>query len=273
MPKFGVLIVDDSALLRQVLRATIDATSDLFVIAEAKDGLEATALVKSTYPDVMTLDVQMPRLDGLTFLHGLMRLKPMPVVMCSSLTAAGCHETIEALELGAVDFVTKPSGSTMSLDAFADEVVAKLRRALQLTARVRSDALRKPTPLGIKAVNAGVTFVNGPQETRAIAIGANTGGIVSLITLLSALPGRCPPIVISQYLPTGVAEVIVARLQKRCSVEVKIVEDGEPLRRDVVFLAPSERHVSIVLAGGKVPSIHCDDGPPIDKARPSSTKL
>ena len=200
MKKTRVLVVDDSALMRQILRDLLSADPDIEVVGAAPDPVRAWEQIQRLRPDVLTLDVEMPKMDGLEFLERLMRAHPMPVVMCSSLTEKGCETTLRALELGAIDFVSKPKADLQrGVEKLADEVRAKVKSAA--TARLRGRAAPR--------VDAHVASVlSGPVQTHLVkttevvlAIGASTGGTEALLEVLSGLPADSPGVVVVQHMP------------------------------------------------------------------------
>lgn len=241
-----VLIVDDSPLLRAVLKAVLEQAGDIEVVGAAKDPYEARDMIKALQPDVLTLDIEMPKMDGLSFLKNLMRLRPMPVVMLSTLTQKGSPETLEALEVGAVDFIAKPmSNVAEQLEAYADVLYQKIRTASR--ARVRAFKADKQTGAR-SALAAGKKF----QLRSVMAIGASTGGTEALREVLTKLPSNCPPVVITQHIPPVFSTSFALRMDKCCEVSVKEAEDGDELGTGKVFIAPGDRHLLIVQKGTKL---------------------
>jgi two-component system chemotaxis response regulator CheB len=218
-----VLIVDDSATMRGLIRATLQRDREIEVVGEAADPLEARAAIKALNPDVITLDVEMPNMTGLEFLERIMRLRPMPVVMVSTLTSRGAEATLNALELGAVDCIAKPAtGGPNAFDDLADKVKAAAG------ARVRPSG-PKPTP------KAPTHF---KPNDRIIAIGSSTGGVEALITLLSGFPENCPPTVITQHMPATFTRSFAERLDRLTAPRVTEAVDGDVLTPGRVYLAP-----------------------------------
>lgn len=218
MSKIRVLSVDDSALMRQIMTEIINSHSDMEMVATAPDPLVARDLIKKFNPDVLTLDVEMPRMDGLDFLEKLMRLRPMPVVMVSSLTGKGSEVTLRALELGAIDFVTKPQlGIREGMLAYSEMIAEKVR-----TASRASLAAHKP-------LSAPATLKAGPllSSEKLIAIGASTGGTEAIRHVLQPLPLSSPALLITQHMPPGFTRSFADRLNKLCQIGVKEAEDGE----------------------------------------------
>ncbi|MCE1185519.1 chemotaxis response regulator protein-glutamate methylesterase [Zoogloea sp.] len=243
-----VLVVDDSVLMRSLLTEVINACPNLEVVGQAPDPLVAREMIKSLNPDVLTLDVEMPRMDGLDFLGRLMRLRPMPVVMISSLTVRGSEVTLQALELGAVDFIGKPRmDHPAAVEAFRQEVGDKLRAAY--SARLRP-ALR---PGGGNAGAApAVTPASGDfaAADRVIFIGASTGGTEAIKDVLCGLPASMPPILMVQHMPEAFTPSFARRLDGACALRVKEAEDGERLQPGTAYLAPGHSHLLIRKANG-----------------------
>jgi two-component system chemotaxis response regulator CheB len=285
--KIKVLVVDDSAVVRGLLSRAINSQTDMTVIAVASDPIAAIERLKTATPDVLTLDVEMPRMDGLQFLEKLMRIRPLPVVMVSSLTARGAEVTMRALELGAVDFVAKPdAGDAESLAAYADEVADKVRAAA--AARVSRRVAR--TPVGDKtlpprgaalatvarsAPPAPVAFparTSGPVSDKTIVIGASTGGVEALREVLMPLPEDMPPILIAQHMPGGFTRTFAQRLDTQCRIRVKEAEDGEILAHGSAYIAPGDWHMLVERRQGRL-AIRLSDGPPVNRHRPSVDPL
>lgn len=265
-----VLIVDDSALVRQMLSEMLNAAVGIEVVGTASDPIIARERIKALDPDVLTLDVEMPRMDGLTFLRNLMRLRPMPVVMVSSLTESGAQVTLDALELGAVDFVTKPKiDLSHTLQDYADELVEKVRAA----ARVKVHALAKqlvPTPkLSADEVIAKSTATKRFQTTdRILAIGASTGGTEAIKEVLLRLPPDTPGVVIAQHIPAGFSRAFADRMNKQTALNVKEAEDGDQVIPGHVFIAPGGRHLLLDRDGARY-VCRLSDGPPVNRHKPS----
>lgn len=224
MSKIRVLSVDDSALMRQIMTEIINSHSDMEMVATAPDPLVARDLIKKYNPDVLTLDVEMPRMDGIDFLEKLMRLRPMPVVMVSSLTGKGSEITLRALELGAVDFVTKPQlGIREGMLAYSEMIAEKIR-----TASRAKLAAHKP-------MAAPATLKAGPllSSEKLLVIGASTGGTEAIRHVLQPLPLSSPGILITQHMPPGFTRSFAERLNKLCQISVKEAEDGERVLPDM----------------------------------------
>lgn len=241
-----VLVVDDSALIRRLMSELLPADGDIEVVGTASDPFIARERIKQLNPDVLTLDVEMPRMDGLTFLQNLMRLRPMPVVMVSTLTAAGARVTLDALELGAVDFVTKPCVDVASgMAAYGALLRSKVREAAQ--ARVTG----LPPP-GAGPDARGAIVITGYRTTdRLIAIGASTGGTEAIRSVLAAMPADAPAIVIAQHIPASFSRAFAERLDRHSRMTVRHAEDGEPILPGHAYVAPGGQHLRIQRSGAR----------------------
>ena len=225
MKPVRVLVVDDSATMRGLITLKLSRHTGIEVVGQAGDALEARSAIKALDPDVMTLDVEMPNMNGLDFLEKVMRLRPMPVVMVSTLTRAGADATLDALEIGAVDCIAKPS--ITDPDAFAD-LPLKVIAAAHAQVRVAT-----PHTAQDAAKSHGYA-----SDGRIVAIGASTGGVEALLRVLSAYPKNCPPTLITQHMPAAFTPSFAARLNRVCTPTVKEAEDGAELTPGVVHLAP-----------------------------------
>ncbi|MCR5873853.1 chemotaxis response regulator protein-glutamate methylesterase [Phenylobacterium sp. J426] len=235
-----VLVVDDSATMRSLISAVLSRDPEIEVIGQAGDPYEAREAIKQLNPDVMTLDVEMPNMNGIEFLEKVMRLRPMPVVMVSTLTTRGAEITLEALEIGAVDCVAKPS--TGGLEGFR-ELPEKVKAAAG--ARVRP--LDRP-PAGTAA--PAPTRIDHAPDGRVIAIGSSTGGVEALINVLSRFPANCPPTVITQHMPESFTKSFSERLDRLCAPRVEEATDGAPLDVGRVYVAPGgESHLEVAGSG------------------------
>ena len=268
-----VLIIDDSALVRQLLTSIFESASGIEVVATAQDPLVARTKIKQFNPDVLTLDVEMPRMDGLTFLSNLMRLRPMPVVMVSSLTQKGASVTLDALELGAVDFVSKPSALGGGLEEYADEIIAKVRMAASAKVTAKRHMPAKPIQTtanqSADAVLAKKTAGSHFRTTeQVVALGASTGGTEATAQVLAMLPSGFPAIVISQHLPAAFSASYAQRLDKNSQMKVKLAEHGEQIIPGHVYLAPGEQHLLVKRDGARY-VCSLNDGPPVNRHRPS----
>jgi two-component system, chemotaxis family, protein-glutamate methylesterase/glutaminase len=271
--RIRVVVVDDSALVRQILTQVLNATPDIEVVGQAGDPLIARDRIKELNPDVITLDVEMPRMDGLTFLANLMRLRPMPVVMISSLTERGAETTFKALELGAVDFVSKPTVDVAgTLKDFAEEIQTKVRAAAAARVRATSgapSALRAPPPkLSADAVLAAGRGTMLRTTDRIIAIGASTGGTEAIREVLVALPADTPAVVIAQHIPAAFSLPFTKRMDSISQMSVTEPTDGQTLTPGHVYIAPGDRHLMVERDGARY-FCRLSDGPPVNRHRPS----
>jgi len=267
--KIKVLCVDDSALIRSVMTEIINSQSDMTVIGTAADPLVARDLIKATNPDVLTLDVEMPRMDGLDFLERLMRLRPMPVVMVSSLTERGSEIALRALELGAIDFVTKPRlGLRDGLLDYTEVIAGKIRAA--------HAARLLPRRPGVPA--RGTAAEAAPLEAplrspllsteKLIIIGASTGGTEAIREVLQPLPPDCPAVLIAQHMPAGFTQSFAQRLDGLCRIRVKEAQHGERLLPGHAYIAPGAYHLSLARSGANYLA-QVDQAPPVNRHRPS----
>lgn len=265
--KIKVLIIDDSALIRSVLSEIIGRQPDMEVVGVAPDPLVARELIKQTNPDVLTLDVEMPRMDGLDFLEKLMRLRPMPVIMVSSLTEKGSEITMRALELGAIDFVTKPKLSIQSgMMEYAELITDKIRAASK--AKVRSRAAH------VTAEHAQKTGVLPPMKNplmsseKLIIIGASTGGTEAIKNFLMQMPSDCPGILITQHMPEGFTRSFAKRLDGLCKISVNEAVGGERVLPGHAYIAPGHSHMLLARSGANYVT-QLDNGEPVNRHRPS----
>ncbi len=235
-----VMIVDDSALMREMLSACIAMDPELEVIAMAEHPLEAREKIRQLSPDVLTLDVEMPHMDGISFLEKIMRLRPMPVVMVSTLTTRGAQTTLDALELGAVDYIAKPQGAlaTSQQQAFAQELCQKLKAAAK--ARLRPFAVSVPT------VRSAPPAMRRASTLRLVAIGASTGGVEALRAILSQLPAGLPPLVITQHMPASFTASFAQRLSQIAPFPVVEATDQHILQPGHGYLAPGGLQMRVV---------------------------
>jgi two-component system chemotaxis response regulator CheB len=237
MTPVRVLIVDDSVTMQHLIRNVLEGDPAIEVVGMAGDATAARAAIKELNPDVMTLDVEMPQMSGIEFLDKVMRLRPMPVVMVSTLTARGSEVAVEALERGAVDCVVKPTASHP--DSFHD-LAERVRIAAASNVNMRRELvpLRPPAPQGFRA------------NAKVVAIGSSTGGVEALIAVLSRFPAQCAPTVITQHMPPHFTASLAQRLDRLCQPTVLEARDGAPLRTGHVYLAPGgERHLEIIGRG------------------------
>ncbi|MEO0318122.1 MAG: hypothetical protein RL404_1799 [Pseudomonadota bacterium] len=272
--KTKVLIVDDSALIRSVLREIVSDQPDMEVVGVAPDPLVAREMIRQTNPDVLTLDVEMPKMDGLDFLERLMRLRPMPVVMVSSLTERGSETTLRALELGAVDFVAKPKLSIQSgMRDYAELITDKIRIASRARVRPRTRTAEGASPAagadGAEAARSlpALRTPFGSSE-KLIIIGASTGGTEAIRGFLQQMPSDCPGILIVQHMPEGFTRSFAQRLDSLCRISVKEAEHGDRVLPGHAYLAPGHSHLLLARSGANYVT-HLDQGPPVNRHRPS----
>lgn len=290
MSKIKVVVVDDSALVRSMLTEIINRQPDMTCIGAAADPFVAREMIRNLNPDVITLDVEMPRMDGIDFLSKLMRLRPMPVVMVSTLTERGAEVTLRALELGAVDFVAKPKiGVADGLRQLADDITDKVRIAakarinrLHLPAAapaspgaagapphtsVRSGGATAPTTAAAKPATASPGLGRLSTE-KIIFIGASTGGTEATKEVLASLPADSPGVVITQHMPPGFTRNYAARLDGLCKISVKEATDGERILPGHAYIAPGGMHLSVERSGANYIA-RVQDGDPVNRHKPS----
>jgi two-component system chemotaxis response regulator CheB len=263
MTKIKVLIVDDSALIRSVMSEIVNSQPDMEVVGTAPDPLVARELIKKTNPDVLTLDVEMPKMDGLDFLEKLMRLRPMPVVMVSSLTERGSEITMRALELGAVDFVTKPKISIQSgMREYTELISDKIRAASR--ARIKPRSVQPAAPMGaLPALRNPLT-----SSEKLIIIGASTGGTEAIREFLMQMPSDCPGILIAQHMPEGFTTSFARRLDSLCKISVVESAGNERILPGHAYIAPGHSHLLLGRSGANyVTKIEQTD--PVNRHRPS----
>lgn len=274
--KIRVIVVDDSALVRSLLAEIINRQHDMECIGVANDPLIARELIRELNPDVITLDVEMPRMDGIDFLGRLMRLRPMPVLMISTLTERGAEVTMRALELGAIDFVAKPRvGVSNGLQELAVQIVDKIRVAAVAQVRrlaVPVPAVRAagamPSVPSIARPSASLGLLGRVSTEKIIAIGASTGGTEAIKEVLMHLPADCPAIVITQHMPPGFTTSFAARLNTLCQITVKEASQGERILPGHAYIAPGGKHFSISRSGANYVAV-VDDAPPVNRHKPS----
>ncbi|MEC8444587.1 MAG: chemotaxis response regulator protein-glutamate methylesterase [Pseudomonadota bacterium] len=263
MKKIKVLVIDDSALIRKMLKEVFESTSDIEVVGVASDPYIARDKIKQLNPDVITLDIEMPRMDGLQFLSNLMRLRPMPVVMVSTLTEKGAPETLEALELGAIDYICKPNAKTPEdFDQFAHHLCDKVRIASGARVMPLESARRA------QAQSRVITRERDENYRRMIAIGSSTGGTEAIAEVLSSLPVNCPPVVISQHIPELFSASLAKRLNNRYPMEVMEAENDLEVKSGRVIIAKGGQHLRFRRKGDTLYTI-LDDGPKQNLHRPS----
>ena len=272
--KIRVIVVDDSALVRSLLSEIINRQRDMECIGTANDPLVAREMIRELDPDVITLDVEMPRMDGIDFLGRLMRLRPTPVVMISTLTERGAEVTMKALELGAVDFVAKPRvGLASGLNDLAAQIVDKIRVAA--VAQVRRAPARDAAPAAGSAGSAAVAhaapaagLLGRLSTEKLICIGASTGGTEAIKEVLVQMPADSPAIVITQHMPPGFTTSFAARLNGLCQITVKEAVNGERILPGHAYIAPGGTQFHVARSGANYVAV-VDDGPPVNRHKPS----
>lgn len=261
MKPITVLIVDDSALIRHMFSDMLKDVAGIEVVGTAVDAQDARAKIKQLNPQVLTLDIEMPGMDGLSFLEKIISLRPMPVIMISTLTQKGAGETIRALEIGAVDYLSKPLGNQTreGLLQLREELIAKIRTAAEANLAQRS----------ITAVAAPrVLSYHAKKPDRMIAIGSSTGGVEALRDIFAVLPANCPPLVMAQHMPEQFTPSFAARLNSVSPVTVAEAYDGAKLQTGHAWLAPGNRHLTVVRQGGNL-VCRLLDTPHVSGHRPS----
>ena len=267
MKKIRVVVVDDSALIRSLLKEIINSQKDMEVVGLAPDPLIAREIIRNENPDVITLDIEMPKMDGLEFLERLMRLKPIPVVMISSLTERGSETTMRALELGAVDFIAKPKIDLQSgLQQYSDDICDKIRAA----SKARIHALAKSLVSPSQNTNVVLPLLKNriTSTEKILVLGASTGGTEALKDVLIHLPPDCPGIVIAQHMPEGFTKSFAERLDGLCKISVKEAENGDRILPGHAYLAPGHSHLLIKRSGANY-VCELSQAAPVNRHRPS----
>ena len=261
--KTKVLIVDDSALIRSVMSEIVNSQADMEVVATAPDPLVARELIKKHNPDVLTLDVEMPKMDGLDFLEKLMRLRPMPVLMVSSLTERGSEITMRALELGAVDFVTKPKISIQTgMREYTELITDKIRAAARARVKARS-VHQSAAPSALQALRSPLI-----SSEKLIIIGASTGGTEAIREFLMQMPSDCPGILIAQHMPEGFTSSFARRLDSLCRISVSEAAGNERILPGHAYIAPGHSHLLLTRSGANYMT-KIEQTDPVNRHRPS----
>lgn len=273
MNKIKVLIIDDSVLIRKMLTEILNSSPEIEVVGAAADPLIAREMIKQLNPDVLTLDIEMPNMDGITFLRNLMRLRPTPVVMISTLTERGAGVTLEALTIGAVDFIAKPKIDVINtLGNYSEEIIGKVKMAARvniansvnrtLSAR---EAEKKPSNIGL----ASDSLRNrAPNHNKIIALGASTGGTEAIKTVAKELPSNTPAMVITQHLPAAFSESFVRHIDSITEMTALIPKHGQIVEPGHIYLAPGDRHMEIVREGIRY-VIKLLDTEPVNRHKPA----
>lgn len=278
MSKVKVLIVDDSAMIRQLMTELLSNVPGIEVVGVASDPYVAREKIKQLNPDVLTLDVEMPRMDGLTFLKNLMRLRPMPVIMISSLTEKGADVTLQALELGAVDFITKPkidvqAGLTEYRELIASKIMMAAGVSVSKLTMPPKDFIAKSVPPKLTAdailsASGGGSAGHYQTTEKLIAIGASTGGTEAIRYVISQLPPDTPGIVITQHIPAAFSTTFAARVNRESEMTVFEAQDGQQILPGHAYIAPGEKHLYIERSGARyICRLH--DGPRVNRHKPS----
>jgi two-component system, chemotaxis family, protein-glutamate methylesterase/glutaminase len=266
--KIKILVIDDSALIRGVLKEIINRENDMECVGAAPDPLVARELIKALNPDVLTLDVEMPKMDGLDFLERLMRLRPMPVLMISTLTEGGSNITFRALELGAVDFVAKPKlDIARGMEEYAIEITDKIRAVAQ--AQVRKKII---VPLIHEKFSADAILPSAKgrysSTEKLIVIGASTGGTEAIKEVLNKLPADAPGVLVAQHMPEHFTKSFADRLNSLCKISVKEAEHNERILPGFAYIAPGNSHLLIKRSGARY-MVALNQGPLVNRHRPS----
>ncbi|MDB5407200.1 MAG: response regulator receiver modulated CheB methylesterase [Rhodospirillales bacterium] len=260
-----VLVVDDSALMRQLIAEALSSDSSLRVVGTAADAFIARRKIKDLAPDVITLDVEMPDMNGLDFLRKIMTLRPMPVIMVSTLTRRGAETTLEALALGAVDVVAKPS--QISRDSVAVPDIARFRG--ELVDKVKAAATAQLAARGQRTTSPSAAVPrSGPPTSGIVAIGASTGGVQALKDIIVELPRHCPPIIVTQHMPEYFTATFAARLDRECTVSVVEAKDGMAIVPGQVCIAEGDHHLELARSGNRY-VCRLSEGPLVSGHRPS----
>lgn len=267
--KVKVLIVDDSALVRQLMTEILEQDRQIEVVGVASDPLMAREKIKKLNPDVITLDVEMPKMDGITFLSNIMRLRPMPVVMVSSLTEQGADVTLEALELGAIDFITKPKiDLAHELKDYGEEIRAKVKMAAKAKVKARDTRMDTKPKFDADAVIQKKAAGHFKTTDQIVAIGASTGGTEAIKEVLMYLPPDFPGTVITQHIPELFSKPFADRMNRCSQMIVCEAEDGQQIVRGTAYIAPGSKHLLVERDGARF-VCRLNDGPPVNRHKPS----
>ncbi|MGY3039490.1 two-component system chemotaxis response regulator CheB [Rhodanobacter sp. TND4EL1] len=271
MERVRVLVVDDSALVRKLMSTMLACDPAIEVVGTAADPFIAREKIKQLNPDVLTLDVEMPRMDGITFLENLMRLRPIPVVMVSSLTVEGAEVTLRALEMGAVDFFAKPEHDlATSFSESAMEICEKVKLAARTKPRARTTVRKLDVAprLSADAVLPRAQAAGSRGGSPIIVMGASTGGTEAVRVVLESMPPDAPPILVAQHIPAAFSGPFAARMDRCSAMRVCEARDGQPIQSGHVYIAPGSHHLLVMWDGARyVCRLH--DGPPVNRHKPS----
>ncbi|WP_415900701.1 protein-glutamate methylesterase/protein-glutamine glutaminase [Neptuniibacter sp. QD48_11] len=265
MEKTRVLIVDDSALVRGVISELLSLDPSIEVVGTAVDPYDARDKIKQLKPDVLTLDIEMPKMDGITFLKNLMKLNPMPVVMLSTLTHEGADATLQSLEIGAIDYIAKPSNTQSDdhLELFQSDLVAKVKAAASTSAKLKFNRINREQ---IAKVVTKAPMARA--RNQLVAIGSSTGGTEALHHILASLPTNMPPIIVTQHIPASFSDRFANRLNKNCDLNVAEAKAGDVLQPGHVYIAPGDFHLRIKQNGHEFVCV-LDDSAPVNRHKPS----
>ncbi len=268
MAKTRVLIIDDSALVRSLLSEIVNREPDMEAVGAAPDPLVAREMIRALNPDVLTLDIEMPKMDGLDFLERLMRLRPTPVVMVSTLTESGADATLRALELGAIDFVAKPR---LGIAAGIQDLAADICEKIRVASRVRMVRHLRPASAPLaegSAVKVPLKNYSRLSTEKLIAIGASTGGTEAIREVLCRLSADSPAVLITQHMPPGFTRSFAARLDSLCKMTVSEAQHAERVLPGHAYIAPGDQHMLLAKSGANY-VIELNSGPPVNRHRPS----
>jgi two-component system chemotaxis response regulator CheB len=271
MNKIKVLIIDDSVLIRKMLSEILNSSPNIEVVGTAADPLIARELIKQLNPDVLTLDIEMPNMDGITFLKNLMRLRPTPVVMISTLTEKGAGVTLEALTIGAVDFIAKPKVDVLNtLNNYAEEIIGKVKMAAKANVANTLNRTLKPGDKtdGSAAAKADAARKPPFNSNKIIALGASTGGTEAIKVVVRDLPVNTPAIVITQHLPAAFSESFVRHIDSVSGMTACIPKNGQTVEAGHIYLAPGDRHMEVAREGSRY-VIKLLDTEPVNRHKPA----
>jgi two-component system chemotaxis response regulator CheB len=270
--KISVLIVDDSALMRQVLSEILQSDPEIEVMATAADPYIAAKKIGEQVPDVITLDVEMPRMDGLTFLQKIMSQHPIPVVIISSLTTKGADSAVLAMVYGAVEVVQKPVMVGGMAAESKQHIIDVVKNASKARLRRRSAAAQQQVLASASAIHGGNTKSLVQTTDKVIALGASTGGTEAILAFLREMPIDCYGIIVVQHMPELFTRSFAQRMDSICRISVKEAEHGDSVLRGRCLIAPGNRHMELRRSGARY-YVHLDDGPPVNRHRPSVNVL
>lgn len=270
MNKIRVLIIDDSLLVRKILTSILETADDIEVVGAAENPLIAREMIKQLNPDVLTLDIEMPQMNGITFLRNLMRLRPTPVVMISTLTERGAEATLEALAIGAVDFLAKPKGNNETgLADYTAEIISKVRIASRTNLKTLQGhgeaAQHSQETLAIKRM---IAARNATGFNKIIVLGSSTGGTEAIKVVVKTLPADCPPILITQHLPAAFSDSFVKHIDATTDMTASIPTHGQVVEWGNIYLAPGDQHMEVIRNNNQY-IIQLQDGAPVNRHKPS----